>query len=102
MRERRRAWLGIVVLSALAGGAVIALVAGAYRTESAYARFLRSHAAADAITFLDKAGPVTPDAIRHLENVVDAATADLPFAPRDSDMIPIVLTDRRFGTAVDR
>ena len=102
LRDRRRSWLGIAVLSALAGGAVVALVAGARRTDTAYARFLRAQRAADAVTFLGKGGPVSEDQVRHLANVADSATAELPFSPRDSDLIPIVLTDPRLGTAVDR
>jgi ABC-type lipoprotein release transport system permease subunit len=49
LRTRWRAWLGLLVLVGLAGGAVIALVAGARRTDSAYGRFLVSQRAFDVI-----------------------------------------------------
>ncbi|MDP8937079.1 MAG: hypothetical protein M3O23_05030 [Actinomycetota bacterium] len=38
-RARWRAWLGLAVLAGLVGGATIAALAGARRTETAYPRF---------------------------------------------------------------
>src|SRR5690349_7229867 len=47
LRARWRGWAVLVLLVAVAGGAVLAAAAGASRTESAYLRFLRaSHASA--------------------------------------------------------
>lgn len=39
-RDRWRSWLGLAILAGLVGGAVIAALAGAVRTETAYPRFL--------------------------------------------------------------
>ena len=47
-RARWREWLSIVLLVGLAGAAVLTTAAGARRTDTAYARFLRSSVAADA------------------------------------------------------
>ena len=46
-----RSWLSIALVGGLAGGAVLACVAGARRTDSAYPRFARAHLAADVIVF---------------------------------------------------
>jgi putative ABC transport system permease protein len=78
VRGHWRAWLGLVVMLGLFGGAVIAAAAGARRTDSAYPRFLREHNAVTtgvpvgffdpcciALTFEDiKALPQVVDAVR--------------------------------------
>ena len=46
-RTRWRGWVVLVLLVALAGGAVLAAAAGARRTSSAYPRFLRASHASD-------------------------------------------------------
>lgn len=46
-RTRWRGWAALVVLVAVAGGAVLAAVAGARRTNSAYPRYLRASHASD-------------------------------------------------------
>ncbi len=47
LRTRWRGWAALVLLVALAGGAVLTAAAGARRTSSAYPRFLRASHAAD-------------------------------------------------------
>src|SRR5262245_65591562 len=47
LRARWRSWAVLVLLVAVAGGAVLAAVAGARRTDSAYPRFLRASNASD-------------------------------------------------------
>jgi putative ABC transport system permease protein len=44
-----RGWAALALLTAIAGGAVLAAAAGARRTDSAFPRFLRSTAAADVL-----------------------------------------------------
>ena len=77
-RARWRAWLGLAVLAGLLGGVVVAALAGARRTETAYARFLRGTAAFDVIVLN---GGTTPenanrvfdfDEVRALPDVSDA------------------------------
>jgi putative ABC transport system permease protein len=47
VRSRWRAWLAVGLIIGLAGGAVMAAAAGARRTDTAYARFLRATDAPD-------------------------------------------------------
>ena len=49
LRTNWRAWAALVLLTGLAGGAVMTAAAGARRTENAYPQFLRSTAAADVL-----------------------------------------------------
>jgi hypothetical protein len=56
LRARWRAWLALVLLTGVAGGAVLAAAAGARRTESAFPRFLRDTAAADVVVSPAKSG----------------------------------------------
>jgi hypothetical protein len=49
--RRSRSWLSLVLVVGLAGGAVLACLAGGRRTDSAYARFARDHLAADFVVF---------------------------------------------------
>jgi hypothetical protein len=48
LRSRWRGWLSAALLLAVAGGVVLTAAAGARRTDTAYARFLRSSRGADA------------------------------------------------------
>jgi hypothetical protein len=50
LRTRWRAWLGLALLIGLAGAAVVAAVAGARRTETAYPRFVQAQNGYDLIT----------------------------------------------------
>ena len=49
LRARWRGWAMVVVLIAVAGGAVLSAVAGARRTNSAYPRFLQASNASDVL-----------------------------------------------------
>src|SRR6202034_4866532 len=49
LRGRWLSWAVLVLLVALAGGVVLTAVAGARRTDSAYARFLAAYKASDAL-----------------------------------------------------
>src|SRR5207253_11108021 len=48
-----RTWCALALLVGVAGGIVLALVAGARRTETAYARFLRAQRAYDVLYYND-------------------------------------------------
>ena len=56
LRARWRGWSMFVLLVALAGGAVLAAVAGARRTDSAYPRFLQVSKASDVLVSPDGTG----------------------------------------------
>src|SRR5262249_58308682 len=56
LRARWRSWAVLVLLVAVAGGAVLAAVAGARRTDSAYPRFLRASHASDVMLSPDGTG----------------------------------------------
>jgi hypothetical protein len=53
MRARWRAWTVLVLLVAVAGGLVLAAIAGASRTESAYPRYLKASKASDVLVAPD-------------------------------------------------
>jgi putative ABC transport system permease protein len=75
-----RAWLVLALLFGLAGGAAIASVAGARRTESAYPRFVAWSRAADVLTggFPGKIDPETAlRTIEHLPSVAAWARVDV-------------------------
>ncbi|MBA2325034.1 MAG: ABC transporter permease [Actinobacteria bacterium] len=80
LRTRWRAWLSLTLLIGVAAGAVIALAAGATRTDSAYTRFLRNQLAYDAAVYLPPEGAAPglarfePDAIAALPEVDEAVT----------------------------
>jgi hypothetical protein len=57
LRTRWRGWAVLVVLVAVAGGAVLAAAAGASRTESAYPRFLTASHAPDVLVAPTGSGP---------------------------------------------
>ncbi len=109
--EMRHRWRSVVVLTLLvgfAGGVVVALVAGARRTESSLARFERASHSAD-VEF--DAGDVTPAQVERLRRVPGvAAVAQLEqvtlisrSGPFKNQFLPSAAQiDRRFGTEVDR
>lgn len=116
-RARWRSWLGLAIVTGLVGGATIAVLAGARRTETAYGRFLRATRAFDvAVTN----GGTTADNVNRqfdfarvarLPEVADAAEVNYYFpsgttqsgrslAP--SDITPFASPDRRFGSDLNR
>ncbi|MDQ3979636.1 MAG: ABC transporter permease [Actinomycetota bacterium] len=72
-RQRWRAWLALSLLCGLGGGVVLAAVAGARRTDSAYDRFLKETNAFDVAVAGLGFPSVDLDAIRRLPQVVDSA-----------------------------
>src|SRR3954452_10406573 len=109
--ELRRRWRSLVVLTLLvgfSGAVVLALVAGARRTESSLARFERASKSAD-VEF--DAGEVTPAQVDELRRVPGVeAVAQLQqltlisrTGPFTNQFLPTAAQiDRRFGTDIDR
>jgi hypothetical protein len=92
LRLRWRARLGLGLLVGLAAGAVMALAAGAWRTDSEYARFLETHNAYD-VTVFDFSVPGSPgvggfDKIRALPSVEDSAAGELGVIPLGRSHVP--------------
>jgi MacB-like periplasmic core domain len=107
LRSRWRAWLGLGLLVGLATGAVMALAAGARRTDSAYARFLEAQNAYD-VMVLDWGQPGAPgiggfDKIRAVPTVEDSAEGDFGVLPLgDSHIVALASADGRIGREINR
>lgn len=89
LRSRWRPWVALALVVGLAGGAVLALAAGARRTASAYPRFLERVGAPDARLF----SPLAPEqlaAIQHLPGVV-ATVVDTGLPVADPDLGGVAL-----------
>src|SRR5688572_13244118 len=91
LRRRWRAW-GVVGLGVgLAGGLVVALVAGARRTDSAYDRFLVEHDSSDLLLIsgvpdLFEFAPLDLDAVAQMPEVADSTPLRvIPVAGRTPD-----------------
>jgi hypothetical protein len=103
LRARWRAWLGLMLLLGLAGGTVMALAAGARRTDTAYDRLVAAERPADLeirITNLlegaEGRDPVTLDQLEHLPGLVESGRF-LEFAADQGDNRS-PLTDTYFET----
>jgi ABC-type lipoprotein release transport system permease subunit len=108
LRSRWRAWLGLGLLVGLASGAVMALAAGARRTDTAYARFLEAQNAYDVIVF-DYEQRGFPgvggfDKIAALPMVEDSAEGELDLIPLgpSSSVMGIAGGDGRIGRDINR
>jgi hypothetical protein len=111
LRRRWRAWLGLAVVLGLIGGAVLALAAGARRTDSAYGRFLRHQNASDVIvskgvasfTFAAPPGPpLDPADVARLPGVEEASSAPDFYALIGSGVGVIVPPDERSADQINR
>jgi hypothetical protein len=103
LRARWRAWLGLMLLLGLAGGTVMALAAGARRTDTAYDRLVAAERPADleirTTNLLEGAegrDPVTLDQLEHLPGLVESGRF-LEFAADQGDNRSL-LTDTYFET----
>ena len=103
LRARSRAWLALALLVGVAGGAVLLTAAGARRTDSAYARYLRASRASDllvapALNSYDSAMARLPgvQAIAHVAilNAVDNRDRPTAFA--------VIAAGQGYASAVDR
>ena len=100
-RARWRTWIALGLLLALAGGTVIALAAGARRTDSAYSRFVVAERAADVTIYLAGSGRQSPALFEHLPEVA-ASAETVALAPSGTDFTPVVLSDPRWGRTLNR
>ena len=100
LRTRWRPWAVLVLVVAFAGGAVLAAVAGARRTASAYPRFLQASNASDVmISPDDTRGDGYYQALARLPGVAAVAPfVGLNTRARGQVVAP---ADRRFGRLVD-
>jgi MacB-like periplasmic core domain/FtsX-like permease family len=107
LRARWRAWLGLAMLVGLASGAVMALAAGARRTDTAYDRFLDAHNAYDVMVLdydqPDFRGVGGFDEVAALPSVEDSAEGDLDLIPLGpSGVTGIASADGRIGSEINR
>lgn len=73
LRGRWRAWVGVVVLIGLAGGAGLAALAGARRTASSFDRFGEEASEAHAVIFMEAGGDASVlDAVARLPGVTES------------------------------
>lgn len=115
VRRRWRAWIALGVLLGVTGGLVTSLAIGARRTESAYRRFVDVSSPSDVVV-LDSndygfTGRVDLDAVAGLPQVASVAQVTTLFLPAGradgapisfADLLPVISTDGRLGTDVDR
>jgi len=102
LRARRRSWAVLTLVLGLAAGAVLTLVAGGRRTDSAYPRFATSYRAADAVVsepYTSNFAVVDLSTVSRLPQVAASAPAsilqtvepDISLAiPGDARMVPLV------------
>lgn len=114
LRHRARSLLALSLVVGLAGGLVVALVAGASRTESAYDRFLERSAPSDVLiqTSSGLLGPgVDPASVARLPQVRRAPSGVLLFTGattpsgrrlRLGELVASATSDGEFGRSVDR
>ena len=100
LRSRWRAWLVVALMLGLFGGAVIAIAAGARRTDSAYPRLLRATNATDVVVydFTDEPGFAELDfqEVAKLPQVLDHVLVTLN---GNDELFVTASTDPRYGTS---
>src|SRR5688572_22646993 len=115
IRDRAWSWAGLALVVALVGGVVLALAAGARRTDTAYARFLERYPPSD-YTIAESSDALTSnldlEQVRDLPQVAQAARVRAYIAPRAETgdgrvfpvgtMIPFAPLDPEFGRSVER
>ena len=87
LRRRWRAWVSLGLILGFAGGVVVASLAGARRTESAYPRFLRESDAADLLIF-GPPGFLDFEEVGRLPQVEESATVDYVALYTDRETAP--------------
>jgi len=112
-RAALRSWVSLALLLAIVGGAVLALGAGARRTDTAYPRFLAVSNTSDVVVMSNSGdndqGPLLA-AIARLPQVAQAGVASFIYVvgvtPSGQelglDINAIGLPDARFGRSIDR
>jgi hypothetical protein len=109
LRARWRAWAGLALIIALAGGAVLAAAAGASRTDSAYLRFLAQSRASDVLVSPAGNGTTGYDAaVGALPGVAaSAAVVGINALPANANGVPnngaimAASLDGRYGRGLD-
>jgi ABC-type lipoprotein release transport system permease subunit len=105
LRERWRSWLGLALLVGVGGGVVLALAAGARRTDSAYSRFVSAQNAWDVVVFNfpDEGGAAFDyDELVALPEVVDSSRGDAEYLSLGGGQLALASTDGRLGTEINQ
>ena len=116
VRARWRTWLGLALIVGVGGGVVLAALAGARRTESAYPRFATQQRAADVLLAggsafgigsgvdLDDAAalPQVDQVARAVVNLVFTGESETGRPLDATDLFPVVSTDGRLGRDIER
>ena len=109
LRTRWRSWLGLALVVGIAGAAVLALAAGARRTDTAYQRFLREQDAYDVLVSLNTSGFGAPtevtfdiEELEQLPQVVDTAETASFFITLGAGVGVFVPPNERIGTTINR
>jgi hypothetical protein len=103
LKARWAVWAGLAVLIGLVSGTVLMALAGASRTDSAYARFAARERAANAVVFLGgnpAFASLSYQQVASLPGVADVAPVSL-FEPA-GDVLVVVAEDGRYGTSISR
>jgi hypothetical protein len=100
--RQRQSWLSLALLTALAGGAVLAAVAGAGRTDSAYHRFAVRYRAAD-VTVLPPFSPglAQVDLARVAQLPEVAVSGRVELLAHDGPQTVTVTLDGKYGRDVN-
>jgi hypothetical protein len=111
LARRRRAWLGLALILGLIGGVVLAMAAGARRTDTAYSRFLDGQNAFDVLIVKDTESfgteaasgpPLDAGAISALPHVTDVAVARRFFTSTPYNAGVLVSLDGKLGDTINR
>ena len=116
VRARWRTWLGLALIVGVGGGIVLAALAGARRTESAYPRFAQAQRAADVLIAgssafgigsgvdLDdvEALPQVDEVARAVVNLVFTGASETGRPLNATDLFPVASTDGRLGRSIER
>jgi hypothetical protein len=108
LRTRWRAWLALGLIVGVAGGAVVALAAGARRTDTAYRRMHEAHDGNDVLVSLnsreldDPSVPqLDPEDVEQLPHVAETAPAGSFFVFLGAGVGVLVPPDERMGTEIN-
>jgi len=108
LRTRWRAWLALVLIVGVAGGAVVALAAGAGRTDSAYRRMHDEQNGYDVLVSLNTiTGGETDqvldaEEVARLPNVAESAPTSSFFVTLGAGVGVLLPPDERIGTEINR
>lgn len=108
LRTRWRAWLALGLIVGVAGGAVVALAAGARRTDTAYRRLQQEHEGYDVLVSLNTfelgetgVPRLDPRDVARLPHVAETAPAGSFFVSLGAGVGVLVPPDERIGTDIN-